>query len=87
LANHASAIKRHRQSLKRRTRNRAAKSRLRALIRSVNEAVDAGDKAAAADKLQATSKALSKAASKGLLHSKNASRRTGRLARKVAGIA
>ena len=87
MANHASALKRHRQSRKRRLRNRAGKSSLHTLIRSVNEAVETGDKAAAQEKLRAASVALSKAASKGLLHSSNASRRTSRLARKVAKLA
>jgi len=87
LANHASALKRHRQSRKRRLRNRAAKSRLHTVIRSVNEAVAGGDKATAQEKLREASVALAKAASKGLLHSANASRRTGRLARKVAKLA
>jgi len=68
-------------------RNRAAKSRLHTVIRSVNEAVAGGDKATAQEKLREASVALAKAASKGLLHSANASRRTGRLARKVAKLA
>ena len=86
MANHPSALKRHRQSRKRRDRNQSAKSRLATLVRRVNEAAEAGDAATARSHLQAASTALAKAASKGLLHSRNVSRRTGRLARKVARL-
>jgi small subunit ribosomal protein S20 len=86
LANHPSALKRHRQSRKRRERNISAKSRVRTLIRSVNTAVEAGDKATADARLKEASVALAKGASKGLHHRANASRRTGRLARKVAAL-
>lgn len=86
MANHKSALKRHRQSLKRRDRNRGVKSRLRTLIRRVHEAIDAGDKQAAQAGLREASQALAKAASKGVLHSNNASRRSGRLARAVAAV-
>jgi len=84
VANHPSALKRHRQSRKRRTANLAAKSKLRSQIRKVREAVADGNADAAAEQLKVASVALAKASSKGLLHPRNASRRTGRLARSVA---
>ena len=86
MANHASALKRHRQSTARNTRNRAAKARLRTMVRAFEEAVAAGDKQAASEQLRLTSKALAKAASKGLLHHSNASRHTSRLARRLAKL-
>jgi small subunit ribosomal protein S20 len=64
----------------------AAKSKLRSQIRKVREAVAAGDAQAAASELKNASKALAKASTKGLLHSRTASRRTGRLARSVAKL-
>jgi small subunit ribosomal protein S20 len=64
----------------------AAKSKLRSQIRKVREAVTAGDAQAAAAELKSASQALAKASSKGLLHPRNASRRTGRLARTVAKL-
>jgi small subunit ribosomal protein S20 len=84
VANHPSALKRHRQSRKRRTDNRSAKSRLSSMTRQVQESVTAGDKAEAQKRLRDASQALAKAASKGLIHAANAARRTSRLARRVA---
>lgn len=86
MANHRSATKRHRQSLKRRTRARSAKATVSGLVRKVNEAVTSGDKAAAEAQLKTASVALSKAASKGLIHRSNASRRISRLATKVGRL-
>jgi small subunit ribosomal protein S20 len=83
VANHPSAAKRHRQSLKRRIRARSAKSAVGTSVTKVNAAVAAGDKSTAQSELKAASVALAKAASKGLLHRRNASRRTARLAQKV----
>lgn len=68
MANHPSARKRHRQSRKRREANRSAKARLNTLTRAVQEAVAAGDKRAAEERVRQASVALAKAASKGLLH-------------------
>jgi small subunit ribosomal protein S20 len=86
VANHPSALKRHRQSRKRRTDNRSAKSRLQSMTRQVLESVTAGNKAEAEARLREAAQALSKAASKGLVHSANAARRTSRLARRVAAM-
>ncbi|MFM1849125.1 MAG: Ribosomal protein, partial [Pseudomonadota bacterium] len=43
MANHKSAIKRHRQSLKRRDRNRDARAAVRTAIKKVRALVAAGD--------------------------------------------
>ena len=47
MANHKSAIKRHRQSLLARARNRAVKTRVRNVIKAVRAALVGGDVAAA----------------------------------------
>ena len=86
MANHPSALKRHRQSRKRRTANRSVRSELQTLVREVREAVAAGDKKRAQAGLRVVSVALAKAASKGRLHASNAARRTGRLHRSVAAL-
>jgi small subunit ribosomal protein S20 len=86
VANHPSALKRHRQSRKRRVANRSSKARLHTLVRDLQETIAKGDKKQAQEKLREISQALAKAASKGLLHPSNASRRTGRLSRRVAAI-
>jgi len=86
VANHPSALKRHRQSRKRRTANRSVRSELQTLVREVREAVAAKDKKKAQASLKIVSVALAKAASKGKLHASNASRRTSRLSKSVAAL-
>ncbi len=84
MANHPSAKKRHRQSEKTRKANHSVRAEIRTLVRKCNEAVTSGDAGAASESLRAASRALAKAASKGILHPRNASRRASRLARKVS---
>jgi small subunit ribosomal protein S20 len=80
VANHASAVKRNRQRIKRTDRNRAAKSGLRSELKKARAAVTATPAAAGALVKAATS-ALDRAASKGTIPAKRASRVKGRLAR------
>ena len=86
MANHASALKRHRQSEKRRRRNQAIRSRLRHLVRAVREALGARDASTAASRLLDATRALDKAATKGVLHRRNASRRIARLTHAVGQL-
>lgn len=79
MANHASAVKRNRQRLKKTARNRAAKSTLRTELKKVRANVKAGS-TAAADQVKAAASALDRAASKGVIPAKRASRVKGRLA-------
>ncbi len=83
MANHASAVKRNRQRLKKTSRNRAAKSTLRTELKKARAAVAAPGAAAAPTSAalvkEATSK-LDRAASKGIIPAKRASRVKGRLA-------
>ncbi len=83
MANHKSAIKRHRQNLKRRERNRAVKSYLKTITKKVEAAVAAGNAEEAAKTLAAAVTALDKAASKGVIHRNTAARKKSRLSRKV----
>jgi small subunit ribosomal protein S20 len=87
LANrHKSAIKRNRQNAKRQERNRIVRSRVKTEVRKVREAVASNDAAAAEAELRQAVKDLSKAASKGVLHPRNASRRIARLSKRVAAL-
>jgi len=86
VANHPSALKRHRQSEKRRLRNRAIKSRLRHLVRAVRSAITSKDADAATKTLAGASRALDKAVTKGVLHRNNAARRISRLAHAVSEL-
>lgn len=80
MANHKSAKKRTRQSLKRRERNRHDRSELRTAVKQVRTAVSAGDAEAATAALRRAEKLLGKA-SGGILHWKTASRQISRLTR------
>ncbi|MGH7290313.1 MAG: 30S ribosomal protein S20 [Myxococcota bacterium] len=86
MANHPSAIKRNKQARKRQVANQSAKARVRTLTRKVETTAGAGDAKAAKESLDVASRALAKAASKGLIHRKTASRRTSRLAKRVAKL-
>ena len=86
MANHASALKRHKQSEKRRVRNSAIKSRLRRLVREVREAIATRDSDAAGRTLAQATRALDKAVTKGVLHRNNAARRIGRLSHAVSQL-
>ena len=79
MANHASAIKRNRQRIKRTDRNRAAKSELRTALKKARAAVTGKD-ATSADLVKAAVSALDRAASKGTIPVQRASRVKGRLA-------
>lgn len=83
MANHKSAIKRHRQSLKRRDRNRAAKTRIKNVVKAVRQALDQNDKEQAVTALQNAASMLDKAGSKKVVHWRNASRRIARLQQAV----
>jgi small subunit ribosomal protein S20 len=76
-----SGIKRHKQSLKRRIRNRHVRSTVKSAIKDVREAIAGSDAPAAAGALSSASSVLARAAKKGVLHRKTASRKVSRLAR------
>ena len=52
MANHKSALKRHRQSEKKRIRNTSVKSALKTSIKGVREAIEKGDSKEAAVKFK-----------------------------------
>ncbi|MBM0108618.1 30S ribosomal protein S20 [Steroidobacter sp. S1-65] len=74
MANIKSAEKRARQTVKRRARNMAGRSKLRTAIKSVVNAVEAGDKETAVAKLKAAGPIIDSAVNKGLIHRNKASR-------------
>ncbi|HBG45522.1 MAG TPA: 30S ribosomal protein S20 [Deltaproteobacteria bacterium] len=83
MANHASAIKRHKQSEKRRERNTSVKSTVRTAVKKVKDAVAAGKADEAKTSLSNAVSELGKAASKGVIHRNNASRKAARLSKLV----
>ena len=81
MANHKSAIKRHKQSLKHAARNRAARTRVKNVVKQVRAAIKADDQAAATQLLSTATSSLDKAATKGVIHWKKAARKISRLAK------
>ena len=84
MANTKSANKRIRQTETRRARNRAHRSRMRAAVRKVRAAVDAGDKTEAQTSLEETIRLVDSTAGKGVIHRNAADRTKSRLVRAVA---
>ena len=79
MANHKSALKRHRQSLKARERNRMMKTRVKNAVKAVRQAVESNDAEATAKALKAATSILDKAASKKVIHWRTAARKISRL--------
>jgi small subunit ribosomal protein S20 len=84
VANTKSAQKRNRQALKRRARNQAVRTQVKSAVKKVREALASKNPAQLQELLRAATRTLDKAASKGVLHKKNASRRIARLAHTAA---
>jgi len=78
-----SAVKKHRQSLKRRMRNVAVRSRLKTMVKKLRAALEARDLQRAQEALRVVVSTFSKAASKGIIHKRTASRHIARLSKKV----
>ena len=82
MPNIKSAIKRVKVSSKKNLRNRMNKSALKTALRKF-EAAMVGDPKVASGMLAATSGAIDKAATKGVIHRNAANRRKSRLAKRV----
>jgi len=87
LANHKSALKRNRQSQQRRLRNRMNRTQVKHVIRKVNEAISMQSAEEAQQALNQAISVIDRAAVKGAIHKKNASRNVSRLTRKVNSLA
>lgn len=83
MANHKSAKKRHRQSLKRNKRNHAVKSAVRTALKNTKAAVAAGDLEQANTLMKQAESTVAKAATKGVYHKNNAARKVSRLSKLI----
>lgn len=84
MANIQSQIKRNRQNLVRRERNRAARSMLKTYNRRFREAIESGDRELAEEAYRVASRQYDKAASKSVIHRNKAANRKSRMARELA---
>ena len=87
MANTPQAKKRIRRNARRTEINRSRVSRIRTFIRKVEDAITAGDKAAATEALKAAQPEIMRGVTKGVMHKKTASRKVSRLSARVKAIA
>jgi small subunit ribosomal protein S20 len=83
VANHASAKKRVRQTIKRTARNRNIRTNVRTSVKRVRAAIEAGDANAAKTALATAVSRIDGAVSKGIFHRKTGSRYIARLTHQV----
>lgn len=86
MANHKSAIKKSKQDIIRRERNRSGKTRLRTALKKYRILM-ASDSADTKIKLPGMLSLIDKSAKKGLIHTNVANRLKGNLSRQVAAAA
>ena len=86
MANIKSQMKRVKTNEKRRQRNKSVKSAVRTAVRRFREAAEAGDTEKATELQRAASRALDKAASKGVIHKNQAANRKSSLSKRVAAL-
>jgi small subunit ribosomal protein S20 len=87
VANHPSALKRQRQSEKRRARNKNTKSAIKKKIRTVRQSVSGKEAAKAKEQLAGAIRAIDRAVTGGTFHPRTASRKISRLTKLVNKIA
>ena len=79
-----SALKAHRQNIKRREANRQLRSKLRTGLKALRKAVDGTDKAAAATAVGSAQSLVDKMAAKGIIHRNTAARYKSRLSARAS---
>ena len=86
MANIKSQKKRILTNEKARLRNKDVKSSVKTAVRKFREAADAGDAAAASALAQEATRALDKAASKGVIHKNQAANRKSAISKRAAAL-
>jgi small subunit ribosomal protein S20 len=86
MANTTSAKKAARKIARREAINKARRTRLRSSVRKVEEAIATGDRNAAVSALKDAEPVIMRAAQKGVVHRKTASRKVSRLNHRVAQL-
>ena len=81
---HKSAMKAHRQTIKRHAHNRELRSKLRTGLKAIRTAISAGETEQARTMLRDTYSLVDKMSAKGIIHDNAAGRYKSRLARSLA---
>jgi len=82
----ASGLKRARQDVKLNAANTALRSKFRTVIKNVQKAIAAGDKAKASELYQTAQPVIDSVADKGIFHKNKAARHKSRLSAKVKAL-
>ncbi|MDO9565143.1 MAG: 30S ribosomal protein S20 [Candidatus Desulfaltia sp.] len=80
MANHKSALKRALQSEERRMRNKTTMTKIKNIVKDVRLAAGKESNETVLNKINQAQSVIDKAAKKGIIHKKNASRKISRLA-------
>jgi small subunit ribosomal protein S20 len=86
MANHPSAAKRYRQTVRRTAVNAARKSRVRTFVKKVEEAIASGDKEAARTAFKAAQPEMQRGAQKGVAEMSTVSRKLSRLSARIKAL-
>ena len=86
MANIKSQLKRIKTNEKARLRNKAVKSSLKTAVRRFRDAAATGDRDTVAAELKAATRALDKAASKGVIHRNQAANKKSAMASRAASL-
>jgi small subunit ribosomal protein S20 len=86
MANHASALKRHKQSLKRRALNQTNRHKLKTQLRKLKEAIASGKKDDATSLIPKTFGLIDKSVQKGVITDNTARRYKSRMAKSINGL-
>ncbi len=86
MANHKSALKRIRQSERRRKRNQHVRTQMRTMVKYCREAFESGDQARASDAFKVAERQIRRAATKGVIPKQRADRSISRLAKRLNAV-
>ena len=86
MANHKSALKRARQNEMRRLRNKSVKTKIKNVTKDLRLSVSETSKEETLKKLNMAKSSIDRAAQKGVIHKKTASRKISRLSKLVNSI-
>ncbi|MCB0356617.1 MAG: 30S ribosomal protein S20 [Bdellovibrionales bacterium] len=86
MANHKSAAKRAKQTLKKNARNHRVKKAIRTVEKKLNKSIASSAKEESQKYLLEFTSRIDKAAQKGILHKNNASRKVSQLSKKVGAL-
>lgn len=86
MANTTSAKKATRKIARKTAVNKSRRTFMRGQLRLMEEAIEAGDKAAAAEQLKKVQPVVMKSATKGIIHKNTAARKMSRLSARVKAL-